>query len=86
MFLIETSDGLRISHNKPSDDIVDGLINHWGDNIRVVRLTTNQEFVAAESALKEGGSMELDGLSIVLKDAAAVTIATYTGVQIYPAP
>lgn len=91
MFLIEREAGNIISANRPSDDILGGLVRHWGENIRVVRLATDADYLAAKEILwPDGakGSLELEpnGLTVIGKDAEGNVVATWTGEQVYPTP
>jgi hypothetical protein len=99
MFLIQTKGETHIGSNPPGDDILEGLLGHYGSDIRVVRADSqadHDELTALRDAadivdglpVLKGNVVMLgeDGQSIEARDKDGALIKRFPGVLIYPTP
>jgi hypothetical protein len=97
MFLILINGETQIGCNPPGDDILEGLLGHYGTNVRIVRAATqadHEEMAALRNAVDSSGDFPLligntldladDGITIEARDKDGALIKTWLGVLIYP--
>lgn len=94
MFIITKPDASQVvSQNRPTDDIMGGLLAYYGEGIRVVRLTTDADFESARAL--PNLRLEAEGTTIRAYSRETVSesplqlgpetlAATFEGVLVYP--
>lgn len=98
MFLIQNPDNsIHVGTNPPGDDILEGLLGHYGSDVRIVRAATQADHDALtafrnacetvdDMPVPVGNAVTLaeDGITIEARDKNGALVASYPGVLVYP--
>ncbi|MNS52541.1 hypothetical protein D3C72_852590 [compost metagenome] len=87
MFFIKPENGATVtSQNHPADDILGGLINHWGEDIRVARLKTRVDFAAYQAIPNPVAEVDFDAATVEVYKREAIAPAEPQDPEAPPAP
>lgn len=87
MFFIETAKGdLFYSNNHPSNDVLEGLVQHWGNDCTIVVSASEANHQAELELFHNGGQVQLvpGSSTIEARDTDGKVQATWDGLRLYP--